>query len=96
MLDVYLPDHVLPSTLTVRTSRKAVRMLWVGRLLARKGLQLTVEAFDLVPGSLPLELETVGDGPVETEFRDSLADTHRVHPVKSVRKDSVDRGAPCL
>jgi len=82
MFDVYLPDYVVPPTPTMRMSREPVRLLWVGRLLARKGQRLTVEALNLVPASVPVELEIVGDGPVETEFRDWLADTNLVHPVK--------------
>ena len=82
MLDVYLTDHVVPPTPTVRVPREPVRLLCVGRLLARKGQRLTVEALNLVPVSVRVELEIVGDGPVETEFRDWLADTDLVHPVK--------------
>lgn len=82
MLDVYLPDAVVPSTPTARAPREPVRLLWVGRLLARKGQQLTVEALDLVPASIPVELEIVGDGPVEADFRVWLVDSDHVHPVK--------------
>jgi len=82
MLDVYLPDHIVPSTPTARAPRESVRLLWVGRLLARKGQQLTVEALDLVPGTVAVELDIVGDGPVEADFRGWLGDTRRVHPVK--------------
>jgi len=81
MLDVYLPDHVVPPAPTVDVPRETVRLLWVGRLLGRKGQQLTVEALDLVPAGVPVELEMVGDGPVMGEFRDWLAETVRVHPV---------------
>lgn len=82
MLSVFLPDHIVPTTPTIRMSRDSVRLLWVGRLLARKGHQLAVEALNLVPASLPAELEIVGDGPVQTEFRAWLADTELVRPVR--------------
>ena len=81
MLDVYLPDDVVPPVPVVRMPRDRVRVLWVGRMLGRKGHQLTVEALDLVPASVPVELEMVGDGPVEAEFCQWMADTDRVHPV---------------
>lgn len=82
MLDVYLPDHLVPPTPVLRTPREPVRLLWVGRLLARKGQRLTVEALNLVPDSVPVELEIIGDGPVEGEFRHWLAEAVLVHPVK--------------
>lgn len=82
MLDVYLPDSMVPATPTARVPRDPVRLLWVGRLLARKGQQLTVEALDLVPASIPVELEIVGDGPVEADFQAWLAGRAHVHPVK--------------
>ena len=81
MLDVYLPDKVVPSAHTTREARGEVRVLWVGRLLARKGQQLTVEALNLVPRTVPVELDIVGDGPVWAEFRAWLAGLDLVHPV---------------
>lgn len=81
MLDVYLPDAVVPPASVARAPREVVKLLWVGRLLGRKGLQLTVEALDLVPATVSVELEIVGDGPVEAEFRHWLAAADRVHRV---------------
>jgi glycosyltransferase involved in cell wall biosynthesis len=82
MLDVYLSDDLIPPSPITRTAHAPVRLLWVGRLLARKGQRLTVEALNLVPDSVPIELEIVGDGPVEEEFRGWLAEASLVHPVK--------------
>jgi glycosyltransferase involved in cell wall biosynthesis len=79
--DVYLPDEAIPAAPAIRRPRSGVRVLWVGRMLARKGLELTVEAFNIVPASVPVELEIVGDGPIETEFRAWLRGLHAVHPV---------------
>jgi glycosyltransferase involved in cell wall biosynthesis len=50
-------------------------------MLARKGQRLTVEALNLVPVSEHVVLEVIGGGPVETEFRDWLAQTDLAHPV---------------
>jgi glycosyltransferase involved in cell wall biosynthesis len=82
MLDVCLPDEVVAPTPATREPRVPARLLWVGRLLARKGQQLTVEALADVPASVPVGLEIIGDGPVETEFRDWLEATNLVHPVR--------------
>ena len=81
LLDVYLPDKVIPSQPRTREPHGMVRVLWVGRMLGRKGLQLTVEALNLVPASLPVELEVVGDGPTEVEVRAWLGALNLIHPV---------------
>jgi len=81
MLDVYLPDEYLVRPQAERPPRQSVRLLWVGRLLGRKGQQLTVEALNSVPPSVAVELEMIGDGPAEHEFRRWLASVDLVHPV---------------
>lgn len=82
MLDVYLRDRFVSAAPSVRPPREPVKLLWVGRLLARKGQQLIVEALDLVPASVAVELEIVGDGPCEQEFRKWLAQADHRHPVR--------------
>jgi len=48
----------------VEISRKKLKILWVGRLLFRKGLPLVLEALSLVPSNILFELTIIGDGPL--------------------------------
>ena len=82
MLTVCLGDDQVPPTFRRHEAGELVRLLWVGRFLARKGQQLTVEALNLVPSSVPVELVVAGSGPVENQFRDWLDATSLAHPVR--------------
>lgn len=45
-------------------SDRGVRLLFVGRLVEKKGLGVLLDALRTVPTGLPLSLEVVGDGPL--------------------------------
>lgn len=62
--DTLLPDDFFPDKLPERKEDAPLRLLWVGRLLPRKGLFLVLEALSRVPSSLSIHLTIVGDGPV--------------------------------
>jgi len=47
-----------------RTIKDEIRLLWVVRLLHRKGLPLVLEALTKVPAHVPFSLTVVGDGPI--------------------------------
>ena len=81
MLDVYLPDQVIPAGPQIRDPHAPIRLLWVGRMLGRKAMRLTVEAVDRVPNDVPIELEMIGGGPLEGEFKRWLSSVERTHPV---------------
>ena len=81
MLSVCLLDEMIPEAPPSRELRESVRLLWVGRMLGRKAMQLTVEAVDLVSKEMHVELEMIGGGPLESEFARWLGDTERTHPV---------------
>jgi glycosyltransferase involved in cell wall biosynthesis len=82
MLCVYLPDHMFDDEkFPVRPAHEPVKLLWVGRLLARKGHQLAAEALGLVPPSVSVAMEIVGDGPMEHGFETWLAAAGLAHPV---------------
>ncbi len=62
--DTLLPDDFFPDKLPDKEKSTHLRLLWVGRLLPRKGLYLVLEALARVPSSLPVKLTIVGDGPL--------------------------------
>lgn len=67
--------HILPmgadlaavGALTASADRKRGRILFVGRLVEKKGLAVLVEAMRSLPGS-GVELVVVGDGPLRSEL----------------------------
>ncbi len=81
LLDVYLPDEVLPSAFNSRNRHEITRLLWVGRFFATKALPLAVEALQKVPASVPIHLEVIGGGPLEKEFKSWLKGINLVHQV---------------
>lgn len=60
--DPGLPENWFPSELPVRTVEPELRLLWVGSLLPRKGLQLSLEALSQVDPNIPYKITIVGDG----------------------------------
>jgi len=60
--DCGLPDDFYPEKYPERTKSDVLRILWVGRLLPRKGILLILEALAAVPKKIPFKLTIVGDG----------------------------------
>ncbi|GAB3702611.1 hypothetical protein GCM10027592_32200 [Spirosoma flavus] len=61
MLDAGLSPSFIPPRSIVRTPDKSsLKLLWVGRLMPRKALELTIEAFSQVNPDLPITLTIVG------------------------------------
>jgi glycosyltransferase involved in cell wall biosynthesis len=58
--DSAVSSSLLPPAPIERPARPALRLLWVGRLLPRKALELTIEAFGRVDPALPITLTIVG------------------------------------
>lgn len=67
-LDCSLPQDFFPESLPVRNSEGPLKILWVGRILAIKGLPLVLEALSLVPEDVDYELTVVGDGPLSHQM----------------------------
>jgi len=63
-LDTSLPETFYPPAYPVRTPAKELKILWVGRLFARKGLPLVLEALSKVRADIPFKLTILGDGPM--------------------------------
>ncbi|MEK6477318.1 glycosyltransferase family 4 protein [Catalinimonas sp. 4WD22] len=62
--DPNLSNKDLPETFPHRSPGGALRLIWVGRLLFRKGLPLVLEALAQVSSDIPIILSVYGDGPV--------------------------------
>jgi glycosyltransferase involved in cell wall biosynthesis len=54
------PDAMIPPSLPERTHNKELKILWVGRLFARKGLLLALEALSKINQSIPFQLTILG------------------------------------
>ena len=63
-----LPDNFGPEAVPERPAKRELNLLWIGRLLPRKGLKLILEALRLIPEDLPLNLTIIGDGALENEL----------------------------
>lgn len=71
--DTLLPDDFFPNKLPMKEAPYPLKLLWVGRLLPRKGLFLVLEALSRVSSSLPIHLTIVGDGPVGPHVHDWIS-----------------------
>jgi glycosyltransferase involved in cell wall biosynthesis len=61
MLDVGLPEDSFPEELPERPRRDRLELLWVGRILPRKGLDLCLDVVERCAAELPVRLTIVGD-----------------------------------
>ncbi|MEL6495068.1 MAG: glycosyltransferase [Cyanobacteria bacterium J06623_7] len=60
--DPGLPENWFPPEFPSRQNEPELKLLWVGSLLPRKGIRLTLEALSKVDPSIPYKLTIVGDG----------------------------------
>jgi glycosyltransferase involved in cell wall biosynthesis len=61
-LDTSLPETFYPPAYPERAPAKELKILWVGRLFARKGLPVVLEALGQVRKDIPFKLTILGDG----------------------------------
>ena len=73
MLDTVLPDDYFPDESPTRSPSDKFRILWVGRLMSRKGLPLVLEALSKVNPKVPFHLTIIGDGPLRDQLPSWLA-----------------------
>ena len=60
MLDAGLSASFIPERPIERKQGDTLKLLWVGRLMPRKALELTIQAFSKVSSDLPISLTIVG------------------------------------
>jgi glycosyltransferase involved in cell wall biosynthesis len=70
VLDSWPVPGQSPVTSAGEAGREATRFLFVGRLVALKGVDLLLDAFASVLQRIPAELEIVGDGPERAKLAD--------------------------
>lgn len=75
VLDAGIGANFIASTTTERPANPPVlNLLWVGRLLPRKALELTIHAFSRIDPALPIRLTIVGGkGSIATQVPDLIA-----------------------
>ncbi|MFT2007801.1 glycosyltransferase [Pontibacter sp. 13R65] len=61
-LDTSLPESFYPPVYPARTPSSELTIVWVGRLFARKGLPLVMEALGQVRPDVNFKLQILGDG----------------------------------
>ena len=79
--DVKLPQSFFPIELSEKGSSKELKLLWVGRLLPRKGVLLVIEAMAQLKEYSDITLTIVGDG----EMRKYLEDDIKKYNLKNVK-----------
>ena len=60
--EILLPEDLYPRELPARNDSSVLKVLWVGRILPRKGLLLALEALAQVDKAVPVHLTIIGDG----------------------------------
>lgn len=60
--DTGLPTSFYPGTLKSTSHQDELQILWVGRLMPRKGLQLVLESLAIIKSLVNFKLTIVGDG----------------------------------
>jgi glycosyltransferase involved in cell wall biosynthesis len=73
LLDCGLPGGFVPDTLAERLASEELHLFWAGRLEARKGLDLGLEALALIP-NLPVKLTVAGKGNLDDYYRQRTAE----------------------
>lgn len=60
--DPGLPEDYFPEKFPARKVDQELKLLWVGSLIPRKGLRLSLESLSKVSSSIPLKITIVGSG----------------------------------
>lgn len=64
----YLPENCIKELHQLnfeKFSAPIIRLIWIGRLDSNKGLSILLKSLSLLPKNSPIELNIVGDGPLE-------------------------------
>lgn len=95
LMDAALPATMAPPAMPEREAHDGLRLLWLGRIMPRKAVQLAVLAVEGLPDTAGVTLEVVGKGAndeMEAGFRRWLAgrpETGRVTAPGAVPFDAV-------
>ena len=72
-LDVGIPDWLLPERKVIKVPQEGrLKLLWVGRLMPRKGVLLLLEVMKELRGYPGITLSIVGDGVMKDIFLDTV------------------------
>jgi glycosyltransferase involved in cell wall biosynthesis len=62
LFDAQLPENFFPKILPIREKSNVLKLLWIGRLLPRKGILLVTEVLEAIKMFSDITLTIVGDG----------------------------------
>lgn len=62
LFDAQLPENFFPKELPIRENTNVLKLLWIGRLLPRKGILLVTEVMEKLKSFTDISLTIVGDG----------------------------------
>ena len=62
LFDAQLPENFFPKILPIREKSNVLKLLWIGRLLPRKGILLVTEVMEKLKSYTDISLTIVGDG----------------------------------
>lgn len=83
-----LPDAFGPNALPTRQEHNPFQLLWVGRLLPRKGLRLVLEA--IAELEIPVKLTIIGDSGMASKLPDWLKELHLEERVVWMGRQPID------
>lgn len=72
ILDVSLPNSFFPEKMPERETTDTLKLLWVGRLLPRKGILLITEVMELLKEYDDITLTIVGDGEMKEHLENDI------------------------
>src|SRR5690606_20922967 len=75
-LDTGLPAAFFPDEMPPRENQGALKILWVGRMMPRKGLPIVLEALAKVKPEFPFTLTILGGGYLEHTVRPLIKKLH--------------------
>jgi glycosyltransferase involved in cell wall biosynthesis len=68
MIDATIPESFVEKYYTPREPSDTLRILWIGRIYPRKGLNLVLEVLGQLKDIIPFKLTVIGDGPLRDEL----------------------------
>lgn len=83
--------HFIPSEPIIRPSHDSLELVWVGRLMPRKALELSLHGLSRVDARLPIRLTVVGDGEMGQYMPEYIAKYKLEDRVNWVGKVSYDQ-----
>lgn len=88
VIDAAIPPAYENMPYVEKTEHKELRILWIGRLLPRKGINLSLKALAYLPNHIPYKLTIVGGGEQE-KFIDDWLTEYGLDPSKIDRRGKI-------